>query len=49
MSYNNYPLYKYYYKPNIEKIYELSKNIKNKFVFNKPIEIKQMINFLLHN
>ena len=44
MSYNNYPLYKYYYKPDIEKIYELSKNIKNKFVFNKPIEIKQMIN-----
>ena len=44
MSYNKYPLYKYYYKPNIEKIYELSKNIKNKFVFNKPTEIKQMIN-----
>ena len=44
MSYNKYPLYKYYYKPNVEKIYELSKNIKNKFVFNKPTEIKQMIN-----
>lgn len=40
----DYPLYKYYYKPDIDKIYKLSKFYKNKFVFNKPDEIKYKIN-----
>lgn len=40
----DYPLYKYYYKPDVNKIYKLSKFYKNKFVFNKPDEIKYKIN-----